>query len=577
MIRRCSSHLLEDDLSLDGPQTDPSAAQWNNFAAMVSKQAVTKDSPTKAPVTSPNHSTSTRNQRPLTSTVDDNHHQHYYNNRHTYKQQQKQLGHSPPQTVDLNSTSLNLFSEPPLCFCQKLASRSVSEEHGVIYDCHNMSGVLKQKMCGFHVHQQAWQRMGNQVKTKQVVDKDDPELWSCPYFNFTYCVVFRVTNQAKKASPLPPRCFCNKRTILTECDYNSKHRICFVCPLNKCNWMLWAEQVAFLRRTTPQHVTTSTDDTKAISGLLSTAGTIPQQHSSSTATSTNREQHSLCLLTALTKNKMDSLKLFDYDLPSSNTASSNNSTIDETDTMTHDHKLAYSGDGQQHEQKSIDELLYGSQSSYITTNQDLTATMMPHDTIKLIPTSVRRNTLAVKHSDEDTQQKSPTPPPPSSHVTPLPQDALWDHIHQQHILINSLQEQGAERIREMGQLQKTVFSIQQENDSLKVSLEKLKKQMQNTIDTETKLRQMDQQKVSCLEVALENLLEENTQLVAEMGKKHTVPVPIVSKCQVCYNVDVECALVPCFHAIYCMSCAHKVKICAICRVPKLSIQRVYLG
>ncbi|ORZ19636.1 hypothetical protein BCR42DRAFT_297392, partial [Absidia repens] len=71
---------------------------------------------------------------------------------------------------------------------------------------------------------------------------------------------FRIFNELKKSSPLAPRCFCNRRVVLTECEYNQKRRICFVCPnfyvdgaKPKCSWFLWAEELAFNRPKYPRH------------------------------------------------------------------------------------------------------------------------------------------------------------------------------------------------------------------------------------------------------------------------------------------------------------------------------------
>ncbi|KAI8092800.1 uncharacterized protein BX664DRAFT_236605, partial [Halteromyces radiatus] len=71
---------------------------------------------------------------------------------------------------------------------------------------------------------------------------------------------FRVSNIFKKSSPRAPRCFCNRRVILSECDYKLERRLCFVCPnfyidgaRPKCSWFLWAEELAFNKPKYPRH------------------------------------------------------------------------------------------------------------------------------------------------------------------------------------------------------------------------------------------------------------------------------------------------------------------------------------
>ncbi|CAO3611332.1 unnamed protein product [Cunninghamella echinulata] len=49
------------------------------------------------------------------------------------------------------------------------------------------------------------------------------------------------------------------------------------------------------------------------------------------------------------------------------------------------------------------------------------------------------------------------------------------------------------------------------------------------------------------------------------------------KCQLCYSTEVQCALVPCYHCIYCIDCAYKLSDCAICRKPVQTIQKIFLG
>ncbi|ORZ21268.1 hypothetical protein BCR42DRAFT_320899, partial [Absidia repens] len=107
-------------------------------------------------------------------------------------------------------------------------------------------------ICGFHVHQQAWQEIGDLVKSKQVVNKTNQELSTCPCFNFTFCVTFCLSNAMKRSSPPAPRCFCNLPAVLSERNWNHKKRICFVCrnfyidgAKPKCSWFMWADEVAF--------------------------------------------------------------------------------------------------------------------------------------------------------------------------------------------------------------------------------------------------------------------------------------------------------------------------------------------
>ena len=135
--------------------------------------------------------------------------------------------------------------DPPLCFCNQTAHMSETAL-GTMYDCHNIQDDKAQKICGFHIHGRAW----NMFRERGHLDVNDPELSVCPYFNFTFCVRFRVINDYSKQTLTVPRCFCGLRVKMAE----QNDRLVFKCPnydidgaKPKCAWNLWAEQVAFAR------------------------------------------------------------------------------------------------------------------------------------------------------------------------------------------------------------------------------------------------------------------------------------------------------------------------------------------
>jgi hypothetical protein len=337
-----------------------------------------------------------------------------------------------------------------------------------------------------------------------------------------------------------------------EIEHNSKRRICFTCPDAsfgfKCNWFAWAEEVAFIRPKKPHHSPVlpllSKDESAPTSPPQ--AANIPQQlHDAATPTavtsSKNREQHSLCLLTALTSTKLDSLKLSDYDRPTAFTAEDEEDRPGEKVTTD--------------QQKSLDELLYGSQHPY---NITTTATTDDDDrnnnnymNNRFIPTSVRRNISTKVHEDDPCQQQQQQ----QQQEATLDKDAivtrhaLWDHVHQQHTLINTLQERGMEREQHVNDLQTRLVFMQREIDHLKDISEKQQRQMQLAIDTETSLRQHSEKQLSSIEQVLELLMEENSTLTLELeSRQSSSVVPKEPKCQVCFSADVECAVVPCFHS-----------------------------
>ncbi|KAI8066821.1 hypothetical protein BC940DRAFT_319681 [Gongronella butleri] len=135
-----------------------------------------------------------------------------------------------------------------------------SQEFGEVYDCHYVdpanplpSGAPSGHICGFHVHGHAWRLALQNGGTIA-----DNELRACPFFNFTYCILYHRTNLLPKSCPPVPECFCSRRVALKETNVGGGQiRLKFVCPnfyidhaKPKCSWFLWADELAF---TKPKH------------------------------------------------------------------------------------------------------------------------------------------------------------------------------------------------------------------------------------------------------------------------------------------------------------------------------------
>ncbi|KAI8331738.1 hypothetical protein BC941DRAFT_456081 [Chlamydoabsidia padenii] len=224
MTQRQLTQSLDDMFDVKGPDVDPAAAQWHNWAAKTSKQSVkdlnlslfpfdsilkqqSRSSQTNSPSSvSPSQSS----QRPSSSSPSS-----------PSTQQQQQDDHAKEVVVDkrpafMNNTIQHLFTDPPHCFCRQVASRSETDAFGVTYDCHLMTTDTPSTtgICGFHIHHDAWRAIGDMIRKDQLVDPNDPELSTCPWFNFTFCVTFSLSNTYKKQSPRGPNCFCQRQVEL---------------------------------------------------------------------------------------------------------------------------------------------------------------------------------------------------------------------------------------------------------------------------------------------------------------------------------------------------------------------------
>ncbi|KAI8142612.1 hypothetical protein BJV82DRAFT_615499 [Fennellomyces sp. T-0311] len=173
------------------------------------------------------------------------------------------LPKQPPRQLTLSvADKLKRIPDPPVCYCGKTAYRSESDL-GVMYDCYRME-KNGGKICGFHVHQRAWDNFRERLKRNQDLDEHDPELMICPYFNYTFCVSFLYINDYARRYPKPPTCFCNLQVAISEEHVKEggriKKRIAFRCPHHaidgakpKCTWSCAAELVYFKPPRHPLH------------------------------------------------------------------------------------------------------------------------------------------------------------------------------------------------------------------------------------------------------------------------------------------------------------------------------------
>ncbi|KAI7881858.1 hypothetical protein K492DRAFT_236416 [Lichtheimia hyalospora FSU 10163] len=78
----------------------------------------------------------------------------------------------------------------------------------------------------------------------------------------------------------------------------------------------------------------------------------------------------------------------------------------------------------------------------------------------------------------------------------------------------------------------------------------------------------------------QDLVDRMEQLKTQIAKKEDLDERTSLrdfKCRVCFQENIQVALVPCFHCSYCRPCAEKLTECAICRTIKFGVQNVYLS
>ncbi|KAG2182384.1 hypothetical protein INT43_007314 [Umbelopsis isabellina] len=94
---------------------------------------------------------------------------------------------------------------------------------------------------------------------------------------------------------------------------------------------------------------------------------------------------------------------------------------------------------------------------------------------------------------------------------------------------------------------------------------------------EVELRRSCQRRTANLEIVIAEVIEQNERLQQELDEKNEVAKMSDFKCRVCWHNTITHATIPCYHCVYCETCADKVKECAMCRQEKEGTQRIYLG
>ncbi|KAK9718166.1 hypothetical protein K7432_005709 [Basidiobolus ranarum] len=250
--------------------------------------------------------------------------------------------------------------DPPLCFCLQPATPSDSVCFGAIYECHfkannpppyptqseskseyqtsnlkleqdidSIISTLREinqddqvsfsessrpstsfhkppkptqdKICGFHIHKKAWDSFFS-GKTSVHLNNDNfqhRELKLCPFFNFTFCVYFRLSNAYSKQYPVTPTCFCGGRVIINRTYREGKNyrRYGFGCPNYKiggrrerCTWFLWAEQLRFDRPLEDIHASQLPNEKDLLSHNASNAEVTDISGSSSISTPSDTDE-----------------------------------------------------------------------------------------------------------------------------------------------------------------------------------------------------------------------------------------------------------------------------------------------
>lgn len=157
------------------------------------------------------------------------------------------------------------------------------------------------------------------------------------------------------------------------------------------------------------------------------------------------------------------------------------------------------------------------------------------------------------------------------------QKSQLQHLHEQ---LTTSSEESYALYDHIAKLEKDQRALILENEMLKrdkshtdQSFDKI----QQLHTDEVELRRSCQRRTANLEIVIAEIIEQNERLQQELDEKNEVAKMSDFKCRVCWHNTITHATIPCYHCVYCETCADKVKECAMCRQEKEGTQRIYLG
>ncbi|ORZ02737.1 hypothetical protein BCR43DRAFT_482093 [Syncephalastrum racemosum] len=490
------------------------------------------------------------------------------------------------------------LQDPPVCFCGKQAYRTQDVILGTVYDCHYTDNAAFPRgvrcsgmICGFHIHKEVYDQFRRQLQQGKDIDKQDPELTVCPYFNFTACALLGMTNTYAKRTPPVTKCFCGLPMVLSEPD-NFSATLTFRCPnaktpgaRPKCSYKVRAEQVPFHRISHLPHSYYADYSQEGISH-----GTPP------------------CSLT----DHLPDLPLSNIPDSSETCQASRNRNAGSHETSSHP-PTAISLASSSASSSSAVAVSSSSFSSSFPAPSSSPASIIPLP----LPPPPRSPT-----SQPDTFRKQPVPTDSGSSQ----EDDMLDYPHtrqtladmENHADIHKQFEGASDSL--LKRLQDVQFEMEAvarrthdmikrsaavgETDSdfrrlqLQVARQKTRLQEQETrtqraeaaartvqnehdhmirlLQTENERRRTVQRDIVQLEVQMASSVQERQQfrnLIQE--RRHRRRSGFDIKCCVCQHRTIEFAILPCFHSCYCHDCVSKLQECAICRGHILGLQRIY--
>lgn len=166
-----------------------------------------------------------------------------------------------------------LSSDPPKCFCNQPAHIRNTSDYGIVYECYRVTASSDRGMqtlpvcCTFHVHKEPWSSFQQAFHNGRRIDLNHPHLQQCSAFNYTFRTIFRTVNNYPMKLPISPLCYCNHLARPLQDYTRSNNRMALGCAKlaseesrhKACLWFMWAEDAKALQSELP-HPTSSLSD-----------------------------------------------------------------------------------------------------------------------------------------------------------------------------------------------------------------------------------------------------------------------------------------------------------------------------
>lgn len=504
-----------------------------------------------------------------------------------------------------------LATDPPRCFCNEPAHIRNTSDYGIVYECYRVTASSDRNVpvcCTFHVHKDTWSFFQHALQNGRHIDPNHPDLQQCSAFNYTFRAIFRTENTFPMRLSANPLCYCNHFVRPVQDYHRSNNRMALVCPkmtseelrYKACQWFLWAEDARALQSTLTHPTSLSNTISSHHENISSNTTTI----STSSIDSKKKDDHNDTSdndNNRTTNDETSSIASAGQHLKHTNnfhrdsglmTAPSSPNTLDAKSTATSEDASIYKTTPVHMLQPSPKQLLPDTDKS-LELIRLLKGAKVPEwysdDQHHHHDTSFHGDTASLDSDDHSSTQStvpgSPSSPfkvsmpvPASVYTRLLMDKKKSEYDGEQVSMLNQhalMMENELKRFEDENQQVKTIYAAKEEelnsllraNDEDLAEIDRWEYQIKELAKLDTAMELLWDQTCDMAEEEIANvrkakqceitltkltrdLLDRLEQLKSQIAKKEDLDERTSLrdfKCRVCFQENIQVALVPCFH------------------------------